>query len=60
LEELKNIFDKPKVTAIDLIKEKLNESLLNIDDIHEIEVRKIQFDNENICSRNLLTCKICL
>jgi len=53
LEELKNIFNKPKVTAIDLIKEKLNEHLLNIDDIHEIEVRTFKFDNENICSRNL-------
>lgn len=48
LEELKNIFDKPKATEIDLIKEKLNESLLNIDDIHEIEVRTIQFDNKSI------------
>lgn len=42
LEKLKNIFNKPKITAIDLIKEKLNEHLLNIDDIHEIEVRKFQ------------------
>ncbi|XP_008178271.1 uncharacterized protein LOC103307771 [Acyrthosiphon pisum] len=45
LEELKNIFDKPKATAIDLIKEKLNESLLNIDDIHEIEVFDIMSES---------------
>uniref|UniRef100_A0A2S2NJ01 Transposable element P transposase n=1 Tax=Schizaphis graminum TaxID=13262 RepID=A0A2S2NJ01_SCHGA len=47
LEELKNIFNKPKITAIDLIKEKLNEHLLNIDDIHEIEVFDIMSESSS-------------